>query len=218
MTLLETAYSDYAHGERSPLVIASTVGTFDEDLSYYFTGYRQFFTIEKRLLRYVRGTILDCGAGPGRISGYLQKKKYTVIPVDSSNVMRQIATERGVHSYILADAFDLPHTLRADTVVLMGNTVGICHSTDDIVRLFRSCAKVLSPNGRILLTATDPHAYKLSASTHIEGTLRYKSMTEAFSWFIASRHDIEDAATTARLRLDYIDTCDGVAGFVFIKS
>lgn len=217
MTLLEHAYNDYAQGLQEPLYITSVHGTIEEDLSYYFSSYRDFFTIEKRLLRYVRGTIIDCGAGPGRITLYLQKKHTRVSALDSSEVMKNIALARGVHEYILADAFALPGSLTADTILLLGNTIGICRSNDDIVRLFSSCTHILSRNGRLLLTATEPEVFGMQTSTCIAGTLTYRGNSESFSWFLASRHDIESAASAAGLRLDYIDACDGVTGFVFTR-
>lgn len=217
MTLLERAYSDYAHGSTEPLYITTSHGTIEEDLSYYFATYRDFFTIEKRLLRYVRGTVIDCGAGPGRISLYLQKKAIHVTAVDNSSIMKDIACARGVSKYIVADAFALPISLSADTVLLLGNTIGICRSTDDMIKLFRSCAQILTRNGKLLLTATEPESFGYDTSTCIAGMLTYKGASEPFSWFLASRYDIEEAALSAGLRQEYIDACDGVTGFIFTR-
>lgn len=215
MTLLERAYSDYAHGSTEPLYITSSHGTIEEDLSYYFATYRDFFTIEKRLLRYVRGSVIDCGAGTGRISLYLQKKAIQVTAVDNSSVMKDIGCARGVTNYIVADAFALPSSLSVDMTLLLGNTIGICRTKDDIVRLFSSCAKILTRNGKLLLTATEPESFGYTTSICIEGTLTYRGDNELFSWFLASRYDIEEAALSAGLRQEYIDACDGVAGFIF---
>jgi len=217
MTLLETAYVDHAHGCGKILSIITPQGVFEDDLSYYFSTYRSFFTIEKILLRFVRGKTLDIGAGPGRISRYLQGKKIDVTPLDLSPVMKDLAEQNNVHSYKIGNAFSLSLPDKFDTVLLMGNTIGICTDREDLKKLFSSCAAHMAPNGQLLCTATDPTEFGFASSTLISGILHYNELSEPFAWFIAGRADIETAAEISGLRLDLIEMKDGLAGFVFTK-
>lgn len=49
----------------------------------YFAEFKDWPKIQKQAVKFVKGKVLDVGAGAGRVSLYLQKKKLDVVAIDS---------------------------------------------------------------------------------------------------------------------------------------
>src|SRR5919201_108008 len=58
--------------------------TRSEDAWWYFTSFKDFPSIEKQALKFVRGRVLDIGCGAGRHSLYLQRKRFEVVGLEQS--------------------------------------------------------------------------------------------------------------------------------------
>ena len=50
----------------------------------YFYGVRKWFPVERQALRYLRGRVLDVGAGAGRVALELQHRGREVVAIDVS--------------------------------------------------------------------------------------------------------------------------------------
>lgn len=129
-----------------------------EDASWYFTNYRDFPSYEKAALRFVQGRVLDLGCGAGRHSLYLQRRGFEVIALDVSTRVAEIARVRGVRKVIAASACDtLPFgSGYFDTVLMLGNNLGICGDRRQTVRACREFARITRPNARIIATTRAP--------------------------------------------------------------
>ena len=104
-------------------------------------------------------TILDAGAGMGRIGGELQRRGHTVVAAEKDPVLVARATERYpdlpvVETDLLAldrtllQAAGLPDTF--DLIVLVGNVI-ILAAPDTESRMLATLGDLLAPGGRILV-------------------------------------------------------------------
>jgi|SRR5581483_4641228 SAM-dependent methyltransferase len=135
----------------------------DEDLSWYLTAYAAFPKYEKRVLKFARGRVLDLGCAAGRHALYLQRRGFAVTAVDALPQMVALARARGVrHARVVNACARLPFRARAfDTILLLGNNLGMCGSTARVRRMLRELHRITPPRGQILattrmLSVTDP--------------------------------------------------------------
>lgn len=129
-----------------------------EDMSWYFTGPREFPAHEKAALAFARGRILDLGCGAGRHALYFQQRGLTVTGADVSERALALAQARGVKHVQVANACRrLPfQDGEFDTVVLFGNNLGICGDVPRFRRMLRELYRVTSARGRVLGTTRMP--------------------------------------------------------------
>ncbi len=129
-----------------------------EDISWYFTTYHEFPAHEKQALKFARGRVLDIGCGAGRHSLYLQKRGLRVTAVDASPRIVTLARTRGVKDARVVNACGkLPfRNGEFDTIILFGNNLGICGTSERFRRMLRELYRVTSPRGRILATTRMP--------------------------------------------------------------
>jgi SAM-dependent methyltransferase len=69
-----------------------------EDPRIWFSRYKDWLDIEKKAMKYVKGTrVLDIGCGVGRHALYLQKEKgYEVLGIDTSPIAIRICKHQGL--------------------------------------------------------------------------------------------------------------------------
>ena len=129
-----------------------------EDVSWYFTTWRDFPLHEKRALKFARGRVLDGGCGAGRHSLYLQNRGLNVTAIDVSPDAVALAQVRGVKDARIANACGkLPfRDGEFDTVILFGNNLGICGTVPRFRRMLRELYRITVPGGRILGTTRVP--------------------------------------------------------------
>jgi len=129
-----------------------------EDVSWYFTSWRDFPAHERAALKFAHGRILDVGCGAGRHSLYLQRRGLRVTAIDVSPRIVELARARGVKDARVADVCDkLPfRDGEFDTVILFGNNLGVCGTPGRFRRMLRELHRVASPRGRILATTRQP--------------------------------------------------------------
>ncbi len=129
-----------------------------EDLSWYFTTWREFPSYERAALKLARGRVLDVGCGAGRHSLYLQRRGLRVTAIDSSARAVELAQARGVRDARVAGVCRrLPfRDGEFDTAILFGNNLGICGTPQGFRRMLRELHRVTSARGRILGTTRLP--------------------------------------------------------------
>ena len=129
------------------------------DAGYFVAPFAQWDDpVERRAMRFVRGRVLDVGCGAGRVCLHLQERGLEVVGIDSSPGAIRCCLARGVRdARILAlDAVD--GTLGAfDTIVFLGQTLGMLGSRARARRLLRRLAALTTDRGRIVAETFDPH-------------------------------------------------------------
>ncbi len=159
MDLFAQALWRFYRTGRATLRIERDDGYIDtEDVSWYLTGYRDFLPIEKQALKSARGRVLDIGCGAGRHALYFQRRGLEVVGIDTSPRMVELARARGVRDVRVANACGrLPfRDGEFDTVILLGNNLGICGTPPQFRRMLRELHRITSRRGRILGTTRQP--------------------------------------------------------------
>jgi SAM-dependent methyltransferase len=148
---------------------------------------------DEELLRHCRGSVLDVGCGPGRLTVALAARGIPALGVDVSRVAVRMARAAGALA-LHRSVFDpLPGHGRWDTVLLADGNIGIGGQP---ARLLHRCAQLVAPGGRLLIEA-DPGDVdeRLSARLeHPDGRLG-----PAFSWARLGTHALLRAVAEAGL-------------------
>jgi SAM-dependent methyltransferase len=130
------------------------------DAAYFVAPFARWDDpVERRAMRFVRGRVLDVGCGAGRVCLHLQDRGLDVVGIDSSPGAIECCLARGVRdARVLAlDAVD--GTLGAfDTVVFLGQNLGMLGSRVRARRLLRRLVTLTTERGRIVAETFDPHA------------------------------------------------------------
>ena len=132
----------------------------------YFSEYKNWAPHEKKVMKLVRGKVLDVGCGAGRISLFLQKKGLDVTGIDNSPLAIRVCKERGLRKAQVMSVDDVrkfkPNSL--DTILMFGNNFGLFGSFKKAKKLLRDFYKVTSDNARIIAESHSP--YQTNDSAH----------------------------------------------------
>jgi SAM-dependent methyltransferase len=104
----------------------------------YLAPIRRWLAVERRVLRYVRGRVLDVGCGAGRVALELQARGRVVVAIDPSPGAGEVARRRGVRDVRLMRLEEVDESLgHFDTVLMYGNNFGLFASRSKARRLLR---------------------------------------------------------------------------------
>ena len=159
MDLFADALWQFHETGRADLRIERDDGYFRrEDVSWYYTTWRDFPSHERAALKFARGRVLDIGCGAGRHTLYLQRRGLRVTALDVSPRVVELARARGVKDARVANVCKpLPfRDGKFDTVLLFGNNLGIGGTLSKFRAMLRELHRVTSPHGRILATTCQP--------------------------------------------------------------
>lgn len=122
----------------------------------YFRSWEEMPTHQKCLLNHAVGQVLDLGAGAGQHSLVLQERGMAVTAVDASPLATEVCRLRGVRDVRVADARALHLEGESfDTVLLMGNNLGIAGTPEGMRQWLRRLHKLVRPGGQILADISD---------------------------------------------------------------
>ena len=141
---------------------------FSKGAPSYFAEFKDWPKNQKKAIKYARGKVLDVGAGAGRVSLYLQKKKNDVIAIDNSPLAIKVCKKRGVkHTKVLPIekiGTYKPNTF--DTILMFGNNFGLFGSLKKTKTLLKKFHKITTPNALIITENIDP--YKTEDQMHLQ--------------------------------------------------
>jgi SAM-dependent methyltransferase len=162
----------FQNGERSAVAFEREDGYIDvaESMGQYFAKYRDWPEEEKAAMRLVRGRVLDIGCGAGRHCLYLQDRGFDVVGIDNSGLAVKVCRMRGVRKAKAMAATDVCSTRlrilggRFDTVMMMGNNLGLLGSARRARWMLRRLHGFTNPGAVILGSTLDP--YKTDKTEH----------------------------------------------------
>ena len=122
----------------------------------YFAPFRRWPAHQRRALRFVRGRVVDVGAGAGRVALELQNRGHAVVAIDVSPGAVEVCRRRGVHDARVMRFEDVDESLgEIDTVVMFGNNFGLFASPSKARRLLRRLRPLAD---RIVAGSNNPYA------------------------------------------------------------
>jgi SAM-dependent methyltransferase len=124
----------------------------------YLAPYSKWPSHQRRAMRFVRGRVLDVGAGAGRVALHLQEKGHDVVAIDISPGAVETCRRRGVRGARVMRIEDVDDSLgRFDTVVMYGNNLALLSSRTKGRRILRRLARITSERARIIGECLDPY-------------------------------------------------------------
>jgi SAM-dependent methyltransferase len=122
----------------------------------YFEPFRRWPAHQRRALRFVRGRVLDVGAGAGRVSLELQARGHEVVAIDISPGAVEVCRRRGVHHARVLRFEDVDASVGPiDTVLMFGNNFGLFGGRAKAGPLLRRLHRLTGPDGRIVAETRD---------------------------------------------------------------
>ena len=179
------------------------------DPGAYFREYKQWSPLERRIIKFTNGRILDIGCGAGRHSLYLQEKGFEVTGIDNSPGAIKVCKLRGLNKALIRPITEIdkfkPNSF--DTVLMLGNNFGLFGSAKGAKQTLKKLTRITSPEARILVGTRNP--YRTSDSDHLQYhqsnirrgrmagqtrvRVRYgKTISEWFDYLFVSPEEMED--------------------------
>lgn len=132
--------------ERDDGFIAAGLGP-----AVYFEPFRRWPAHQRRAMRFVRGRVLDVGAGAGRVALHLQERGHDVVAIDISPLAVEVCRRRGVRDARVCPFERIDASLGSfDTVVMWGNNFGLFGDPAKAVRMLRRLDRLTTDRGRIV--------------------------------------------------------------------
>ena len=176
--------------------------------SFYFEPIRRWPAHHRRAMRLVRGRVLDVGAGAGRVALHLQERGQEVVAIDVSPGAIEVCRRRGVRDARVCRIEDADRSLGGfDTIVMLGNNLGLLASRAKAKRLLRRFHGMTSEQGRIVAETRD--VYGTTDPAHLayqernrrrgrmSGQIRLRirhghAATPWFDYLMVSRAELEE--------------------------
>ncbi|HEU6444195.1 MAG TPA: class I SAM-dependent methyltransferase [Gaiellaceae bacterium] len=144
----------YLEGDRVSREIAERDGGFIAaglGPAVYFEPFRRWPAHQRRAMRFVRGRVLDVGAGAGRVALHLQERGHDVVAIDVSPLAVEVCRRRGVRDARVCPFERIDASLGSfDTVVMWGNNFGLFGDPAKAVRMLRRLDRLTTDRGRIV--------------------------------------------------------------------
>jgi SAM-dependent methyltransferase len=201
----------------------------------YFDPFRRWPAHQRRAMRFVRGRVLDVGAGAGRVALHLQERGHDVVAIDISPLAVEVCRRRGVRDARVCRFEDIDDSLgRFDTVVMFGNNFGLFGGAAKAKRMLRRLHRLTKDGGRIVAESRgvydtdDPEHLGYHERNRRRGRmagqlrLRIRHRSYATPWFdylIVSREEMEGLVADTGWRVArFLEGENGVYAAVIEKS
>ncbi|MFJ4656815.1 class I SAM-dependent methyltransferase [Nocardia sp. NPDC088792] len=127
------------------------------DVGKWFTAWAEMSRLDRWACEQAAGRVLDVGCGAGRHALVVAGHAEEVLGIDSSPGAIEVARARGVRAQ-LCGVDELPAGLgRFDTILLLGNNIGILGGPGRAEAVLAGLASVAAPNARLIGTSIDPY-------------------------------------------------------------
>jgi SAM-dependent methyltransferase len=194
------------------------------DAARYFASPEDWSPAERQAVWRASGRILDIGCGAGRHAVVLRDGGHDVTGLELSPGAAGVARDRGirvVEGSIVAPPSGLG---RFDTLLLLGNNLGLLGSATTAGRVLTNLADLAAPDARVIGIGMDP--YQTTVVEHLAyhelnrhrgrypGQIRMRVRdgvvaTDWFDYLFLSPDEFVALVAESRWKVDHIDTEDG---------
>ena len=129
------------------------------DLGIYFRNWDNLFPLEKKLIEYSFGNILDIGSCTGYYVPYLMEKG-TVTGIEISPKVNKIAHKKGINNCVTGDFLTYKFNKLFDTITFVGNDIALSGTLRRLRKFMIRCGELLTDNGQVLLIFTNVRTLK----------------------------------------------------------
>ena len=113
---------------------------------------------EQAAFGFVRGRVIDIGAGAGRHSLEAQNRGLEAVAIDISPGAVEVCRRRGVRDARLLHLEEIDESLGTfDTALLLCGNFGLAGGEEDTLALLHRLHARTGPDGRIVLDTVNPH-------------------------------------------------------------
>ena len=125
---------------------------------WFFADHDDWAEPERAAFEYVDGRVLDIGAGAGRHSLVVQRRRLEAVAIDISPGAVEVCRRRGVEDARLLPLAEIDERLGSfDTVLLLCGNFGLAGSDEETIALLERLHALTSPGARIVLDTVDPY-------------------------------------------------------------
>ncbi len=191
---------------------------------HYLAGPADWQPHDHRALARVRGSVLDVGAGAGRIALELQRRGVAVTGLDISRGAIEVARRRGLRDTVLNTVDGYARSgARYDTFLLLGNNLGLVEGRDRAPVFLGALAALARPGAQLIAHGTDPYGTTDPVQTayhrrnrdrgrlggQLRLRLRYRELaTDWFDYLVCSVQELRSLLEGTAWRLKEIDDDD----------
>ena len=183
----------------------------------YLAPFRRWPAHHRQGMRFVRGRVLDVGAGAGRVALHLQERDHEVVAIDVSPGAVEVCRRRGVRDARVLSIEDVDESLGSfDTIVMYGNNFGLFGNARQAKRLLRRFRRQTNEGARIVAESRD--VYDTTDADHLSyqarnrergrmsGQIRIRvrfkrRATPRFDYLMVSRGELEELLEATGWRL-----------------
>jgi SAM-dependent methyltransferase len=145
-------------GEGDEIVERSDGQIYCSDIAHNFAPISKWPGFERRSMRLVKGRVLDIGCGAGRVGLHLQERGHDVLGIDVSPGAVQTSKIRGLKQVDVMRITKVGPALgRFETILLLGNNVGILENPRRATWMLRRLRKISVAGTTILAGSRDVH-------------------------------------------------------------
>src|SRR5262245_10260056 len=220
------ALVDHLEGRGGVELIERSDGYLDvsADAAVYFaepTG------MQADVVERATGRVLDIGCGAGRYALYLQQRNREVVAIDASPLAVEVCRRRGLRDVRLLTLEQVTSSLgRFDTILMLGNNLGLLGSFRGARRILRRLGRIAQPGARIIAQTLDP--YQSNNPDHrayheqnrargrmggqIRMRVRYKTYrTPWFDYLFVSRAELDAIVEDTGWKVSNVIAADGAS-------
>jgi SAM-dependent methyltransferase len=148
MDLFGKALLDYSEGNHNPLFYNIGTNRFEVDIGHYFRDKEDAFSdCERLIFNKCNGKTLDVGCGT---CNYHFLIKTSALGIDNSKYMIKISKGNNA-KVILANIYEYSNEQKFDTIILMGNSLGLGGTLGRSIKLLNKLKCLLAPYGQIYI-------------------------------------------------------------------
>ncbi len=203
----------------------------EEPIWPYLAGRDDWAPEERMALGGARGRVLDLGCGPGRVLVPLQDSAECV-GLDRSGTVLRLCRERGGKRLVIGDSVRLPFkTGSFDTMLLMGNGLGMAGGTPETATMLMEAGRVMSRKGILIAHSVDPshpdsglddeYRRRNAGAGRPEGHLRIRARYGGldgpwFQWLLMGPSEVKRLSALAGFRLR--QSIEWGASYIYLAS